>query len=73
MYHRRHGHATDGFTAADDEERWTLVHRVTWKDENEVHGEPVGPMWFDGTEWPWMTKRTAQAIARNHDAIFEEV
>jgi hypothetical protein len=66
------------FTAADAEQRYVpAVARVTWKDEDESDGVPIGParIWFsDGTvELDWQAKPDAIAYARRVGAVFEEV
>lgn len=47
--------------------------RLTWKDEEEVNGVAIGPVFQDGVELAWMPKPEAIAYAEKIGATFEEV
>ena len=57
----------------------TTFNRITFKDEGEVNGEPIGPTVLstpDGQEHHsghWMTLHQARALAEDHDLDLEEV
>lgn len=48
--------------------------KVQWKDEDEIDGEPIGPVWVKGIKLDvWQTKRVAMNMAKELELEFEEV
>lgn len=50
---------------------------VGWKDEDEVDGEPIGPVWIESTSGrenaeTWVTLRFARALAAELGVPCEE-
>ena len=47
---------------------------VNWKDEDEVDGQAIGPVWVNGERLEmWQTRRHAQRLAKELGLQFEEV
>lgn len=48
--------------------------KVQWKDEDEIDGEPIGPVWVKGIRYiGWQTKWVAMQMAKELELEFEEV
>lgn len=49
-------------------------NRVCFKNEDEIDGIPIGPVWIDGEKQKeWMTKPDAIRLAREKKMPFETV